>query len=136
MRGTSRDPAGLSAIEEAAAEPALADPNRPGTILDHCADVSVVVWLLGSANGTPEVVSAIHGPRLKRLMEKLVDSPVRGFAYEAAGTVDRAHLREGREIVEHAGERWRIPVAVLTGSREESGWAEQSADWIAGLLAG
>jgi uncharacterized protein YbjT (DUF2867 family) len=135
VRGTSRDPAGLAAIEEAASEPAIADPDQPGTVLDHCADVSVVVWLLGSASGDPNAVSAIHGPRLERLMEKLVDSPVRGFAYEAAGTVDPARLREGREIVERAGERWRIPVAVLTGSREEAGWAEQSAGRIAALLA-
>jgi hypothetical protein len=136
VRGTSREPAGLAAIEGAALEPALADPDRPGTVLDHCGDVSVVVWLLGSAGGDPESVSAVHGPRLERLMEKLVDSPVRGFVYEAAGTVDSTRLREGREIVERAGERWRIPVAMLTSSRNESGWAEQAADRIAALLAG
>ncbi|MFL5907092.1 MAG: hypothetical protein ACJ75Z_05800 [Solirubrobacterales bacterium] len=136
VRGTSREPAGLEAIEAAGLEAAEADPDRPGTILDLCGDVSVVVWLLASANGAPNSVSAIHGPRLERLVEKLVDSPVRGFAYEAAGSVEPSELLRGRAIVEGAGERWRIPFAILTGSRDRPGWAERTADEVAGLLAG
>jgi uncharacterized protein YbjT (DUF2867 family) len=135
VRGTSREPERLPAIERAGVEAASADPDRPGTILDLCGDVSVVVWLLGCADGDPEAVAAVHGSRLERLLEKLVDSPVRGFAYEAAGTVDGDRLRRGGEIVERAGETWRIPVTLLTRSRDESGWAENAADQIAGLLA-
>ena len=84
VRGTSAR-AGLEAIEAAGLEAAVADPDRPGTVLELCGDVTVVVWLLGSARGEPELIAAIHGPRLERLLEKLVDSPVRGFVYEAAG---------------------------------------------------
>jgi len=129
-------PAGMEAIDGAGVEGATADPERPGTILDLCGDVSVVVWLLGSAAGDSESVSAIHGPRLERLMEKLVESPVRGFAYEAVGTTEESFLREGRGIVERAGERWRIPTAVLTRPRDETGWAEQTGDQVAQLLTG
>jgi len=136
VRGTSRRSDGLEAIEAAGLEPVLADPDRPGTVLELCGDVSVVVWLLGSASGEAETVAAIHGPRLERLLEKLVDSPVRGFAYEASGTVKPNLLDDGRRIVERAGERWRIPVAFLTGERGEAGWTERTAGAVAGLLTG
>lgn len=106
VRGTSRSDAGLEAIAQAGIEPARADPDRPGTILELCGDVAVVVWLLGVASGEPEQLAAIHGPRLERLLEKLVDSPVRGFLYEGEA---------GREIVERAGEIWRIRVGFLSG---------------------
>jgi nucleoside-diphosphate-sugar epimerase len=136
VRGTSRRPAGLTVIERAGLEAAEADPDRPGTVLELCGDVAAVIWLLGSVSGDADRIAAVHGPRLERLLEKLVDSPVRGFAYEAAGTVDRGILDEGRRIVERAGERWSIPVAVLIGSRDDRGWAERGAAETADLLAG
>jgi hypothetical protein len=96
--------------------------------------VAVVVWLLGSAQGEPELIAAIHGPRLERLMERLVDTPVRGFAYEAAGRVPQVHLRAGRQVVERAAETWRIPVAILDGNRERAGWADATAAAIRAIL--
>jgi uncharacterized protein YbjT (DUF2867 family) len=136
VRGTSRQPVGLEAIDTAGFEAAQADPDRPGTVLEHCGDVAVVIWLLGNAVGEPEATSRIHGPRLESLLEKLVDSPVRGFAYEAAGSVDGRPLVEGARIVERAGERWRIPVTLLSEDRRESGWAVRTAAAVAGLLTG
>jgi nucleoside-diphosphate-sugar epimerase len=136
VRGTSRQQAGLEGIDSAGLEAALADPDRPGTILDLCGDVSVVVWLLGSAVGEPGQIAAIHGPRLERLLEKLVESPVRGFAYESTGSASLEQLWAGREIVEGAAETWRIPVAILDWSRDEPGWAERAGEAVAGLLAG
>jgi hypothetical protein len=85
--------------------------------------------------GEPELVKAVHGPRLERLLEKLVDSPVRGFAYEAAGRVEPSLLVEGGRIVAAASERWRIPSAVLMEQRDADGWAERTAERVAGLLA-
>jgi uncharacterized protein YbjT (DUF2867 family) len=128
VRGTSREPAGLERIEAAGLEAALADPDSPGTILELCADVAAVVWLLGSATGQ-------HGPRLERLLEKLVDTPVRGFVYEAVGSAPSTELEGGRRIVERAGETWRIPVAFLTPERSGAGWAPAAAQAIVGLLA-
>jgi uncharacterized protein YbjT (DUF2867 family) len=115
VRGTSRHEQGLAAIEAAGIEPASADPGQPGTVLDLVGDVAVVLWLLGSASGDPEEVAAIHGPCLERLLERLVETPVRRFAYEAAGSVDRAVLERGAATVRAAGERWRIPFALLDG---------------------
>ena len=51
VRGTSRTESGLAEIAAAGIEPALADPERPGTVLDLVGDVAVVAWLLGSAVG-------------------------------------------------------------------------------------
>jgi len=113
VRGTSRREEGLAAIEAAGIEAALADPERPATVLDLVGDVAVVHWLLGSATGRPEDVAAIHGPRLERLLEHLVETPVRRFVYEAAGTVDPVVLESGAAAVRAAGERWRIPVEIL-----------------------
>jgi uncharacterized protein YbjT (DUF2867 family) len=113
VRGTSRREQGLAAIEAAGIEPALADPDRPGTILELVGDVAVVLYLLGSAQGEPEALAAIHGPRLERLAEHLVDTPVRGFAYEMTGSVGEEVLAGGAEILRAAERTWRIPVAIL-----------------------
>jgi uncharacterized protein YbjT (DUF2867 family) len=114
VRGTSRREEGLTAIEAAGIEPALADPDDPGTVLDLVGDVATVYWLLGSAEGPAENLEAIHGPRLECVLERLVETPVRRFVYEADGSIDPAILERGSTIVRSAGERWRIPVS-LTG---------------------
>jgi hypothetical protein len=62
----------------------------------------VLVLLLGNATGGEEELVAIHGPRLERLLEHLVETPVRGVVYE--GT------EAGEEIVRTASRTWRIPV--------------------------
>jgi hypothetical protein len=103
----------------------VADPDRAASVLDHVGDVTLVFWLLGSAHGEPEAIAAVHGPALERLMERLVDTPVRGFVYEAAGRVNAEHLGRGAEIVREAAERWRIPVqAVAQGPGDWEAWAE------------
>jgi uncharacterized protein YbjT (DUF2867 family) len=124
VRGTSRRQEGLAAIEAAGIEPALADPAAPETVLDLVGDVALVIWLLGSATGDPQEVGAIHGPRLERVLERLVETPVRHFAYEAGGSVDGTILEQGASIVRAAGERWRIPVTVSSRGidMDKLGW--------------
>jgi uncharacterized protein YbjT (DUF2867 family) len=124
VRGTSRREDGLAAIEAAGIEPALADPERPGTVLELVGDVAVVIWLLGSARGEPEAVEAVHGEKLERVLERLVETPVRRFVYEAAGSVDRAVLERGAVAVRSAGERWRIPFSLVDREIDMSklGW--------------
>jgi uncharacterized protein YbjT (DUF2867 family) len=115
VRGTSRRVEGLAEIEAAGIEGALADPAQPATLLDLVGDVAAVHWLLGSATGSKENLAAIHGPRLERFLERLVETPVRGFAYEAFGSVDAYLLERGAGLVRAAGERWRIPVEIVGG---------------------
>jgi len=113
VRGTSRGKAGLAEIAAAGIEPALADPQRPATLLDLVGDVAVVCWLLGSASGEAEDLAAIHGSRLERLLERLVETPVRLFVYEGAGSIDRALLDRGAAAVRSAAATWRIPTEVV-----------------------
>jgi uncharacterized protein YbjT (DUF2867 family) len=126
VRGTSRAEEGLAAIEGAGIEPARADPEHPATILELVDDVAVVIWLLGSATGTDEEVAAIHGPRLEGLLERFVETPVRGFVYEGVGSVDPKLLAAGTELVRHAERTWHIPVAVTETPREHGPqWVEE-----------
>ena len=136
VRGTSRLPERLPALGAAGIEAALADPDRPGTVLELAGDVALVHWLMGSAMGDPELIAAIHGPRLERFLEKLVDSPVRGFVYEAAGNVQRQHLERGAEIVRDAARTWRIPVEIVTASPSDHGrWLEAMVGASSRVLA-
>jgi uncharacterized protein YbjT (DUF2867 family) len=124
VRGTSRREEGLEPIEGAGIEAALADPDRPGTLLDLVADITVVHWLLGSARGEAEEVAAIHGPRLEHTLERLVDTPVRGFVYEATGHVQPQFLERGAAAVRAASDTWRIPAEVVAADPDDpSAWA-------------
>jgi len=136
VRGTSRRAEGLAAIEAAGIEAALADPDRVGTVLELVGDVAVVFHPLGSAAGDPEALAALHGPRLERLLEKLVDTPVRGVVYEAVGEVDPGLLAAGAELVRTASGTWRIPVAIVSSEPEDrAAWVPEMADLALGLLS-
>jgi len=125
VRGTSRREEGLEPIEAAEIEPALADPDRPGTLLELVGDIAVVHWLLGSARGEQEEVAAIHGAGLEHMLERLVDTPVRGIVYEAAGCVPPQNLERGAAAVRAASERWRIPAEVVAADPSEpDAWAQ------------
>jgi hypothetical protein len=113
VRGTSRSRDGLRAIEAAGAEGVVADPDRLATLMPHVEGASVVCWLMGDARGDSRGVAAVHGPRLESFLAELVDTPVRGFVYEAAGGAGRELLREGAGIVRSAGARHRIAVQVV-----------------------
>jgi nucleoside-diphosphate-sugar epimerase len=135
VRGTSRREDGLAAIEAAGLEAALADPDRVGTVLELVGDVAVVFHLLGSAAGEPEALAEIHGPRLERLLEKIVDTPVRGVVYEAVGSVDDAVLAGGTELVATASRTWRIPAEVVTSEPgDPAAWSQEMVDLALGLL--
>lgn len=129
VRGSTRTPERLEEIASAGIEAVPADPDRVGTVLEQLDGVTLVFWIMGSALGEPEVIAAVHGPRLERLMEKLVDTPVRGLVYEAAGQVQPARLEEGAAIVRRAAETWNIPVELV-----ETDPADHGA-WLDAMLA-
>jgi hypothetical protein len=136
VRGTTRDPGRAGEIEAAGIEPAVAEPDRVGTVLDHVADVTVVGWLFASAEGEPDAVRALHGPRLERLCEELVDTPVRGIVYEGAGAVPAEVLETGRGVLEAANERWRIPFeAIEHDPADHDGWTRAASRAFAQLVA-
>jgi hypothetical protein len=129
VRGTTRRADALDAIEAAGAQPAVADPNRLSTVLPEIEGVSVICWLMGTAVAEPEVVAAIHAPRLETLLERLVDSPVRGFVYEAAGSVQRRWLVKGAAIALRAAKTYWVPVEVVETDPSEHG------PWLAAMRA-
>ncbi|HKJ35689.1 MAG TPA: hypothetical protein VKA36_03895 [Solirubrobacterales bacterium] len=138
VRGTTRSPERMSGIEVAGIEGAIADPDRVGTVSELLGDVTVLAWLLGSARGSDVELGALHEERLPSLLAALVDTPVRGVVYEAAGSVPAEILAAGRREVERLGERHRIPVRILDAARdvEADDWAVAAAGAIEGVLAG
>jgi uncharacterized protein YbjT (DUF2867 family) len=103
VRGTTR---GAHAAEIAAtgAEPYVGDPDRIATLMDALHGVTIVCWL----TGTIEVDTG----RLRMLLEKLVDTGVRGFVHEGPG----------EEIARTAAETWQIPLEVLSGDPLAEAW--------------
>jgi uncharacterized protein YbjT (DUF2867 family) len=110
VRGTTRTPERLAELEEAGVDGVVVDPDRLATLVPVLSGVTVVCWLMGTAARAPEV----HGARLRTLAEHLVDTPVRGLVYEAAGSVDASLLEQGAEIVRTASETWHIRAEVVT----------------------
>ncbi len=125
VRGTTRSEERLAEIGDAGIEGVVADPAMIGSVFDRIEGVAIVYWLLGSLRGNAEALAAINGERLETLFEKLVDTPVRGLVFEAAGSTPPAHLAEGARIARAASERWRIPVEVVdTDPAEPDAWRE------------
>lgn len=113
VRGTTRDERGRAAIEAAGAEVWIGDPDRIATISYALDGVTILCWLMGSAQGSREQLEALHGSRLKMLLERTIDTTVRGLLYEAAGSVDGELLARGAETVHASCTYSEIPHALL-----------------------
>ena len=113
VRGTTRSPAALAAIEAAGAEAVLGDPDVVATLVGSFEHVSVACVLLGSAQGAPAQLAALHSTRLDMLLARMLDTTVRGVVYEASGSVDRDVLEAGAALVRERCEDSRIPYALL-----------------------
>ena len=123
VRGTTRDPGRMPAIEAAGAEPYLGDPDRIATLMEALHGVTIVCWLTGTvADGD------LHAGRLRMLWEKLVDTPVRGVVYEGM-------LPEGEAIARAASETWQIPLEVLDGDPLAEDWVSAAVAAVDRLLA-
>jgi hypothetical protein len=122
VRGTARTQAGAERITKAGLEGVVADPDRVGTVLEHVGDVAVVAWALGAAGGP--TAADVNGPRLERMLERVVDTPVRGFVLDAP-----PERPEGAELVAVATATWRLPTRVVEIPRSDSG------EWIAAMRA-
>ena len=135
MRGTTRDEGRRAAIEATGAECYVGDPDRIGTLTYALDNATILCWLLGSATGDAERVAALHGTRLQMLLERTIDTTVRGVVYEAAGTVDVAVLAAGAERVRAACAYSEIPFRVVKA--DPSGhdeWLGAMASAVQGLL--
>ena len=137
MRGTSRDAGRLAEMEAAGIEAARADPDRLATVVECFDGVSLVYWLLGSAAGVEPQVADLHDARLARLLEEMVDTPVRGLVYELTGAIDPAVSMRAFAHLRAANERWRIPFEVVDGDPAQiESWRDAMVAAGEAVLAG
>ncbi len=138
VRITTRAESGRAAIEQAGAECWVGTPARLATLRGALESVTVVCWLLGSAEGSADQLQALHSTRLEFFLGQAIDTTIRGFVYEATGvTVAPEVLAAGEQIVRSAGQRNSIPVAFLRAAiAEPDAWQTDARAAVAGLLAG
>ena len=113
-------------------------PDRLATLQGALEHVTIACWLLADADGDPECVSALHGPRLEQFLSGAIDSTLRGFLYESGGDLVPADvLAEGERIVSETAARNSIPVAILTADPVDvEAWMVQAQAAIGHLLEG
>ena len=119
VRAVTRRPEARAAIEAAGAECWLGDPDVIGTLRYALDNVTVLLWLLGTARGPADKVAALHGSRLRMMLDKTADTTVRGVVYEAAGTVAREVLEGGVEELRRARRTNEIPYALVDVDRSD-----------------
>ena len=121
VRAVTRSPARRAEIEAAGCECWIGDPDRIGSLRYALDNVTVLLWLLGTATGPN--VEALHGPRLRMMLDKTTDTTVRAVLYEAAGTVAPAALEAGAAELALAQTLNEIPGAVLEADpRDVDAW--------------
>jgi hypothetical protein len=130
VRAVTRREQARPVIEAAGAECWIGDPGVVGTLRYALDNVTVLLWLLGTARGDADGVAALHGPRLRMMLEKTADTTVRGVVYEAAGSVAPELLARGVEEVRRAHRTNEIPYALL-----EADPADRHAWLAAGMAA-
>ena len=116
VRAVTREESKRPLLEEAGCECWIGDPDRIGTLRYALGNATVLLWLLGTVD-----VPVLHGSRLAMMLERSVDTTVRGVLYEG---------RAGKGVVQAAHDRHGIPIAFLD---------EDAADveaWVAGARAG
>lgn len=135
VRAVTRTEGRRAEIEAAGAECWVGTPDRIGTLRYALENVTVLLWLLGTAVGDPDDVAALHGSRLKMMLEKTTDTTVRGVVYEAAGTVGDAALRTGVGEVRWALDRNEIPFRLLEADPSDRGaWVPAAREAVERVL--
>ena len=119
VRAVTRTEARRAEIEAAGAECWIGTPDRIGTLRYALENVTVLLWLLGTVD-----VPDLHGSRLEMMLERTVDTTVRGVLYENPPT------RTGAAVVQAAHDRHGIPIAFLDDDPGDVG------AWVAGARAG
>src|SRR5881397_119477 len=113
VQAVTRRPKTRAAIDAAGAECWIGDPDVIGTLRYALDNVTVLLWLLGTATGDAEKVAALHGSRLRMMLEKTTDTTVRGVVYEAAGTLPGEVFEAGLGEMRLARETNEIPYALI-----------------------
>ena len=103
VRGVTRG-AHKEAIEEAGGEAWIGDPDVVGTLRYATENATLLLWLLGHVEQED-----LHGSRLHMMLERTIDTTVRGFVYEAGVGGGES----GVEVVERMAGYNEIPYAIV-----------------------
>lgn len=136
VRVVTRSPERVADIEAAGGQVHVGDPDRIGTLRYALDNVTLLLWLLGTASGEGDL-EALHGSRLKMMLEKTTDTTVRGVVYEAAGPLDPAWYEAGTAEVRHAGRLNEIPYRILDADPrgDRGAWLAATLGAVEELLA-
>ncbi len=134
VRITTRSESGRAAIEQTGAECWIGDPDRIATLRQALDRVTVACWMLGTATGEPQALQALFGTRLEYWLTQVIDTTVRGFVYEAAGTVAPELLADGLAQVRAVCELNAISYAVVEADPGAAGWAAAARAGIESFL--
>ena len=104
VRSVTRTTDHFERIEEAGGEPILGDPDVVGTLRMALDNVTLLLWLLGHV--TQEEHPDLHGSRLAMMLEKTIDTTVRGLVYEAGP-------QQGIDTVEKVAGYNEIPYRIV-----------------------
>jgi NAD(P)-dependent dehydrogenase (short-subunit alcohol dehydrogenase family) len=122
VRAVTRDDSKRELLEAAGCECWIGDPDRIGTLRYALDNATVLLWLLATVD-----VPELHGSRLEMMLERTVDTTVRGVLYEG---------RAGRAVVQAAHDRHGIPIAFLEADPADAqSWVAQARAGIDALLA-
>lgn len=116
VRFVTRTEERRAAIEDAGGECWIGTPDRIGSLRYALDNVTVLLWLLG-----PVEDGDLHGSRLTMMLERTIDTTVRGVVYEGTAA--------GAAEVERMAAYNEIPHAVVDAPREDE------AAWVAAVRA-
>lgn len=134
VRFVTRTEEHRAAIEDAGAECWIGSPDRIGSLRYAVDNVTVLLWFLGTASGDGDL-EALHGSRLTMMLERTIDSVVRGVVYEAAGTVEPAYLDAGAAEVRRMAQKNEIPYELLRADpRDVGAWVPAARAAIDAVL--
>ena len=126
VRVVTRSEARRAEIEEAGGECWIGDPDVIGTLRYALANVTVLLWALGTVPGAD-----LHGSRLEMMLERTVDTMVRGVIYEASGPA----AGEGAAIVERMCRLNEVPFAMIDADPgDAAAWTAAARAAIDALL--
>jgi hypothetical protein len=119
VRVVTADESAREPIERAGGEAWIGDPDVVGTLRYALDNVTLLVHALGD-DDRPE----LHGSRLEMLLERTIDTTVRGVVYEDG---------PGRATLERMATYNEIPYRVVAPAGDD--WVVRARDAIEGLLA-
>ncbi len=122
VRAVTRHESKRAEIEAAGCECWIGDPDRIGTLRYALENATVLLWLLATVD-----VPELHGSRLEMMLERTVDTTVRGVLYEG---------HAGAAVVQAAHDRHGIPIAFLEQDPDDvDAWVATARVGIDALLA-